>query len=257
MSINLTCWLQPWSQCSWWTWQQRRWQKTSWSWCCSPKRNQLQQEKWATTERSWKEGLNVVDTINLLSPTLTMQVVPQRRDTEACVAGIVVDGLVAGSLVGDDKIPRFDRHWADKDGQQGYSDHQQDGEGGAWVDVGAHQAHEQTQQEDNWGVQHCVPVTMRKHPHPHGHRQICNRGKLTVLRMCTKFNSVSLRNASEKQKEWARTYQDPNQIHQVSLPQDQEHTLHMRTLLQGRTSNQCFLQTLGPGSDLSCLVTLG
>lgn len=78
-----------------------------------------------------------------------MQVVPQRCGIEACVAGVVMDGLVAGSLVCDDKILRFNRHCADKDGKQGYSDHQQDGEGSAGVDVGAHQAHKQTQQEDD------------------------------------------------------------------------------------------------------------
>lgn len=86
-----------------------------------------------------------------------------------------MDGLVAGSLVGDDKISRLDRHRADEDGQQGYGDHQQDDEGGAGVDVGAHQTHKQTQQQDDGGVEHCVPVTLRKHMHPAGHRGLYGR----------------------------------------------------------------------------------
>lgn len=82
-------------------------------------------------------------------PRLTAQVIPQSGGIVAGVAGIVVDGLVARSLVGDDKISRLDRHRTDEDGQQGYGDHQQDDEGGAGVDVGAHQTHKQTQEQDD------------------------------------------------------------------------------------------------------------
>lgn len=48
----------------------------------------------------------------------------------------------------DDKLTWFDCHKADEDGQQGHGDHQQNDEGGAGVDVGAHQTHEQTEQEN-------------------------------------------------------------------------------------------------------------
>lgn len=102
--------------------------------------------------------------------TLTAQVVSQRGSTETRVAGVVAEGLVAGSLVGDDKFSRFDSHWTDENGQQGYSDHQQDDKGGAGVDVGADQTHNQTQQEDHRRVQHRVPVTLRKHSNPPRHR---------------------------------------------------------------------------------------
>ena len=46
----------------------------------------------------------------LLPPALTAQVVPQSGGVVAGVAGVVVDRLVARSLVCDDKIARFDRH---------------------------------------------------------------------------------------------------------------------------------------------------
>lgn len=113
---------------------------------------------------------HILTSITLVPLILTAQVVSQSGSIEARIAGVVVEGLVAGPPVGNDKITRFDRHRTDEDGQQGYSDHQQDGEGGAGVDVGAHQADKQTEQEDYRGVQHCVPVTLRKHPHPPGHR---------------------------------------------------------------------------------------
>lgn len=108
--------------------------------------------------------------INLTSQTLTVQVVPQGGGVVACVAGVEADGLVARPLVGDDKIMWTDRQRTDEDGQQGHGDHQQDDEGSARVDVGAHQTHKQTQQKYYRGVQHRVPVTLRKHPHPSGHR---------------------------------------------------------------------------------------
>lgn len=44
-SFNLTCWLRPWFQCSWWTWRQTQWQKTWQSWCCNPESNQLERKK--------------------------------------------------------------------------------------------------------------------------------------------------------------------------------------------------------------------
>lgn len=97
---------------------------------------------------------------------LTAQVVPQRGSAEARVAGVVAEGLVARTPVGDDEILRFDRHRTDEDGQQWYGDNQQDYEGGAGVNVGTNQTHKQTQQQDYCRVQHCVPVTLRKHPHP-------------------------------------------------------------------------------------------
>lgn len=102
--------------------------------------------------------------------TLTAQVAPQRGGAEARVAGVVAAGLVPGSLVDDDKVLRSDRHKADEDGQQGNGDHQQDGEGRAGIDVSAHQAHKQAEQKDDGGVEHRVPVTLGKHPHPLGHR---------------------------------------------------------------------------------------
>lgn len=107
--------------------------------------------------------------ISSLTSILTAQVVPQRGSTEARVAGVVAEGLVARTLVGDDEVTRFDRHRADEDGQQGYGDYQQDDEGSAGVDVGPHQTHKQAQQKDYRGVQYCVPVTLRKHSYCLGH----------------------------------------------------------------------------------------
>lgn len=86
-------------------------------------------------------GLSYPHWYHPLAPTLTAQVVPQSGGIEARVAGVVVEGLVARSLVGDDKVTRFDCHGTDEDGQQGYGDHQQDDEGSAGVDVRAHQTH--------------------------------------------------------------------------------------------------------------------
>ncbi|TNN72476.1 hypothetical protein EYF80_017252 [Liparis tanakae] len=102
--------------------------------------------------------------------TLTAQVVPQSGGVEARVAGVVAGGLVVGPLVDEDKITWYDHHGADEDGQQGHGDHQQDDEGGAGVDVGAHQTHEQTQQQHHGGVEHRVPVALWEHAHPLGHR---------------------------------------------------------------------------------------
>lgn len=79
--------------------------------------------------------------------------------------------------MGDDEVLRFDRHGADEDGQQGHGHHQQDHEGGAAVDVGAHQTHEQTQKKDHGGVEHCVPVALRENPNPLGHGRLYNRGE--------------------------------------------------------------------------------
>lgn len=107
--------------------------------------------------------------------TLTAQVVPQGGGVKTSVASVVAEGLVARKLVGDDKILTFDHHRADEDGQQGYGDQQQDGEGGARVDVGAHQAHNQTQHQDDGGVQHCAPVALGKHLHSHRHGGLCDR----------------------------------------------------------------------------------
>lgn len=50
--------------------------------------------------------------------------------------------------MGDDKVSWFDGHKTDEDGQQGYGDHQQNDEGGAGIDVGAHQTHKQTEKKD-------------------------------------------------------------------------------------------------------------
>lgn len=104
--------------------------------------------KTGTTVRQLKVATYCVLATNLTSPTLTVQVVPQGGGVVARVAGVEADGLVARPLVGDDKITWTDRQRTDEDGQQGHGDHQQDDEGGARVDVGAHQTHKQTQQED-------------------------------------------------------------------------------------------------------------
>lgn len=140
---------------------------------------------------------HILSNIKLCGPTLTAQVVPQSGNIKACVAGVVVEGLVARSLVGDEKIARFDRHGTDEDGQQWYGDHQQDDEGGAGVDVGSHQTHEQTQQKDYRGVQNRVPVTLRKHTHHLRHRWLYKqrktgrKKKLGLSWMCTKWSSWS------------------------------------------------------------------
>lgn len=44
----------------------------------------------------------------------------------------------------DNEGSRFDCHRTDEDGQQRHGDHQQDGEGGAGIDVSAHQTHNET-----------------------------------------------------------------------------------------------------------------
>lgn len=79
---------------------------------------------------------------------LTAQVIPQCCSTETRVAGIVAEGLIARTRMGDNEILRFNCHRTDKDGQQGYSNHQQDDEGCAGVDMSAHQTNKQTQQQD-------------------------------------------------------------------------------------------------------------
>lgn len=83
-----------------------------------------------------------------------------------------MEGLVARSVVGNEEFLRFDCYRTDEDRQQRYSDHQKDDEGSAGVDVGAHQTHKQTQQKDYCRIQHCVPVTLGKHPHARGHRGV-------------------------------------------------------------------------------------
>lgn len=140
-----------------------------------------------------ENGLSYPHWQHPLAPTLTAQVVPQSCGIEARVAGIVVVGLVARCLVGDDKVKRFDRHGTDEDGQQGYGDHQQDDEGGAGVDVCAHQTHKQTQQKDYWGVQHCVPVTLRKHTHPPRQRWLYNRRKQAEIWESSKKSGICIK----------------------------------------------------------------
>ena len=60
--------------------------------------------------------------------------------------------MVTRTRVGDNKCLGFDCYRTDEDGQQRCGDHQQDDEGGARVDVCAHETHDQTQQEDHRGV---------------------------------------------------------------------------------------------------------
>lgn len=51
---------------------------------------------------------------------------------------------------------------ADEDGAQDKHDHQEDEEGGLGVDVGSHQAHQQTEQGDSCGVEQRPPVARRQ-----------------------------------------------------------------------------------------------